>query len=129
MNSIFDEEGLFKGYPKEELKRVKKIVEEKGLDWLITAMIHGSIGYHSYLSAKHMIHNVLKGKYAGCERTSACFKGNPIKEILSDARCFEDIERRDPQRVKRILEFVKATSNLDWIQQTTLGLAYPTMGI
>jgi hypothetical protein len=36
----------------ELIPRVKEYVELKGLDWAIAALVHGSVGYHTYRSAK-----------------------------------------------------------------------------
>jgi hypothetical protein len=36
----------------ELVPRVKQYVELKGVDWAIAALVHGSVGYHTYGSAK-----------------------------------------------------------------------------
>jgi len=62
------------------IPRVREYVGLKGLDWCITAMVHGSIGYHSYDTAKHLIESVMDGRNWVCERTIACFRANAAKE-------------------------------------------------
>jgi len=113
----------------EEVEKVKAIVEKRGKDWLIAAMIHGSIGYHSVGSAENMIEAVLKGRYWGCERTSACFDGDPIREIMRDVADYEFLEQYAPETAKGVLAYVEKTRNLDHIAQQTLGLMYPTLGL
>ena len=110
-------------------REIKQIVEQKGLDWLVGAMIEGSIGYHSVISAENMIKRVLKGKYTCCERTLAIFDANPVKEIKYDIRIFKALEQQNPEKVKRIIRLVKHLRCLNHIQQTTFGLMYPTLNI
>lgn len=110
-------------------ERVQAIVEKHGKDWLIAAMIHGSIGYHSYESARIMVENALKGRYWGCERTSACFRGDPTAEITHDASYFEYLEEHSPETPKRVLALVEQLKKLSDIEQTTFGLMYPTLGL
>ena len=116
-------------YPESRVSKIKRLIETKGEEWLISAMVEGSVGYHSYNSAKRMIDRVLQGKFTLCERTSACFSGDASMEILHDAECFEWLEQYNKDKVERIVEFVKKTKNLDPIQQVTIGLMYPTVGI
>jgi hypothetical protein len=50
------------------------------VDWYIAAMVHGSIGYYSYDTAKHLIWSVLNGGNWLCEGTMACLRANAAKE-------------------------------------------------
>jgi len=116
-------------YAKDSVEAIRKIFKEKGEEWLIGALIDGSIGYYSVFSARRLIISVLAGRYVMYERTSANFDGDAAKEILRDAGVFARLEETNPEKVKRVLEFVKATEKLDPIQQMTVGLMYPTMNI
>ncbi len=129
LSEIFDRNGVFKGYPAERRDIIRKYVAERGLEWVIGAMVDGSIGYHSYWSAKHLIESVLANEYACSERTIAIFNGDPSKEILRDIRLFEDLERRNPEKVNRILKLVERMKSFDVIQEWTLSAAYPTLNI
>lgn len=113
----------------EEVAKVQAIVEKHGKEWLIAAMIHGSIGYHSVGSAETLINGVLKGRHWGCERTDACFKGDPIAEIEHDASYFEYLEENSSETPKRVLVLVEQLRKLSDVQQTTFGLMYPTLGL
>jgi hypothetical protein len=62
------------------IPRVREYVEFKGMDWCIAAMVHGSIGYYSYYTAKCLIGSVLNGGNWVCEETMACFRANAAKE-------------------------------------------------
>jgi hypothetical protein len=47
----------------ELVPRVKEYVELKGMDWAVAALVHGSVGYHTYdRSAKNLLESVLKGR-------------------------------------------------------------------
>jgi len=129
LSDIFDRKGLFKGYPVERRDVIRRYVRDKGLEWVIGALVDVSIGYHSYLSAKRLIDRVVANKFALCERTSAIFNGDASKEILWDIRHFETLEKLNPKKVKRILLLVNRMRNLSVIQQWTLSMAYPTMPI
>jgi len=129
LSDLFDRSGVFKGYPVERRDVIRKYVRDKGLEWVIGAVVDGSIGYHSYGSAKRLVEGVLANRYVGCERTSCIFNGDASKEILRDIRLFEDLERRKPEKVKRILELVKKMKSLNMIQSWTLSMAYPTLNI
>jgi len=104
----------------------RRAVEKHSKEWIIAAMIDGSIGYHSYESARIMVENALKGRFWGCERTSACFNSDPIAEILHDVRYLEAKQRYDPEAVLRLARYVVALKELDPIAQQTAGLMYPT---
>jgi hypothetical protein len=79
------------------IPRVREYVEFKGMDWCIAAMVHGSIEYYSYDTAKRLIGSVLNGGNWVCERTMDCFRANAAKETLNDSSYFEYVEKRDPE--------------------------------
>jgi hypothetical protein len=113
-----------------ERSELERIAREKGEDWAVAAMIHGSIGYHTPSSARVRIRNLLKGeRIYGCERTYACFKGDGLEEIAYDFRQFQYVEERDPEKVKRLIEVVRQVAKLDHMGQETFSLMYPTMGL
>jgi hypothetical protein len=106
------------------------ILEEKGMDWLIAAMIEGSIGYHSPKHAKILINRAIAGEVKDyCERCIACFNCDLLKMIERDVEIFERLEARDPQRSEGIVSFAKQIANLDEEGQSLVSLAYPTMGV
>src|SRR3990172_11026925 len=93
---------------------LNKILEEKGMDWLIAAMIEGSIGYHSPKHAKILIERAIAGEVTDyCERCVACFNCDLMKMIERDVDIFERLEARDPQRSERIVCFSKQIAKLD----------------
>lgn len=112
------------------LEELKALIKKRGMDWLIAAMVEGSIGYHSPKHAKRIIEEALEGKTEDyCERCMACYGGDLFNMIESDIRDMEYLEEKVPKRYARILETVKAISSLDAEGQQTAGLMYPTMGI
>ncbi len=106
------------------------ILQEKGMDWLVAALIEGSIGYHSPKHAKILINRAITGELKDyCERCVSCFNCDLMKMIERDVEIFERLEARDPQRSERIVSFAKQISNLDEEGQSLVSLAYPTMGV
>ncbi len=106
------------------------ILEEKGMEWLVAALIEGSIGYHSPKHAKILINRAIGGEVKDyCERCVACFNCDLMKMIERDVEIFERLEARDPQRSERIVCFSKQISNLNEEGQSLVSLAYPTMEV
>ena len=109
---------------------LSNILEEKGMDWLVAALIDGSIGYHSPKHAKILINRAIAGEAKDyCERCMACFNCDLMKMIERDVEIFERLEARDPQRSERIISVAKQIANLDEEGQSLVSLAYPTMGV
>ena len=109
---------------------LSNILEEKGMDWLVAALIEGSIGYHSPKHAKILIERAVAGEVKDyCERCVACFNCDLMKMIEHDLEIFERLEARDPQRSERIVSVAKQIANLDEEGQSLVSLAYPTMGV
>ena len=107
-----------------------RVIEKKGMDWLIAALIEGSIGYHSPKHAKILINRAIAGEVKDyCERCVACFNCDLMKMIERDVEIFEHLESRDPQRSKRFVNFAKQIASLDEEGQSLVSLAYPTMGV
>jgi hypothetical protein len=109
---------------------LRTILEEKGMDWLIAALIEGSIGYHSPKHAKILIERAVAGETKDyCERCMACFNCDLMKMIERDVEIFERLEARDTQRSERIVSVAKQIARLDEDGQSLVSLAYPTMGV
>jgi hypothetical protein len=112
-----------------------KIVHEKGREWAIVAMIDGSIGYHSVTSAANTIDQLLKGgRLWACERTFACYHGDPLAELESDFAYFERKESYATNVVKELVEYVRQAEpqlaklgpTQRWEVETTNSMLYPT---
>ncbi len=109
---------------------LKKVLDEKGMDWLIAAMVEGSIGYHSPPGARRLIEGALAGETKDyCERCLACFRGDLLLMIESDIEGMRYIEEKNPKKFKRVTDAVRQIASLDAQGQTVAGLMYPTMGI
>jgi hypothetical protein len=112
------------------VNKVASVLETKGEDWLVAAMVDGSIGYHSPQSARRLINQYLKDeRNSYCERCYACFGTDLEKMILHDIECFEYLETLDPGKVERIANLCQEIEKLESVEQTTIGLLYPTMNI
>ncbi len=113
-----------------DLEELKKIIEKRGIDWLVAAMVEGSIGYHSPKHARHIIEEALEGQTKDyCERCMACYGCDLFKMIESDVRDIEYLEEKVPKKYARVMEVVKAISGMDAEGQQCAGLMYPTMGL
>ena len=109
---------------------LKRVIETKGMDWIIAALVEGSIGYHSPKHAKMIIERAVAGEAKDyCERCVACFNCDLMKMIERDVEIFELLEARDPERSERIVSVAKQIANLDEEGQSLVSLAYPTMGV
>ena len=109
---------------------LQKLVDEKGMPWLVAAMVEGSIGYHTPRHAEVVIESALSGKTKDyCERCDACFRTDLFEMINYDVGLMLRLEDRDPEKVTRLIGTVKMISGMNSEAQTTISLAYPTMCI
>lgn len=120
----------------EEPKRIndaaelKKLVDEKGKEWLVAAMVEGSIGYHTPKHAEILIEKALRGETVDwCERCDACFKRDLFEMINYDIRHMLFLEDRNAAKASRLVETVKVISTMGSEAQLSVSLAYPTMSI
>ncbi len=98
------------------------------MEWVVAAMVEGSIGYHSPEGAQRLIQAYLEGRRVDyCERCVACFGCNLEKMVQSDISAFTRLEEILPAKAQRIIAFCKKVDELHWIQQTTIGLLYPSL--
>ena len=111
-------------------QEINRALEEKGEGWMIAAMIEGSIGYHTPQHARKLIEQFKRGdEESWCERCIALFKCDLIRMMYHDVILFRRLEKRDPEKVKRLFEFVKKVEELDPEDQMAVSLMYPTMSI
>lgn len=120
----------------EELKRIstpadlKKLVDEKGEEWVVAAMVEGSIGYHTPKHAGILIENALSGKTIDwCERCDACFGTDLFEMINYDIGLMLRLEDRVPEKAARLIETVRIIAGMNDEGQMSVSLAYPTMNI
>jgi hypothetical protein len=110
--------------------KLKKVLDEKGMDWLVAAMVEGSIGYHSPPGARRLIEGALAGETKDyCERCLACFKSDLLQMIESDIEGMRYTEEKNPKKFKLVMDTVRQIASLDAQGQTVAGLMFPTMGI
>lgn len=119
----------FKGYPLNRWLYVRTRVEKYGMLWAIAAVIDGSVGYYSFDSAERLIESVLENRFFLCERTSAIYGCDASLEAASDFYYMEQMMKENPERAKRLMEFVERLKGLDWGEALTVSMLYPTMGI
>jgi hypothetical protein len=92
---------------------LKKLVDEKGKEWLMAAMVEGSIGYHTPRHAEILIKKALRGETVDwCERCDACFKRDLFEMINYDIRTMLFLENRDAAKASRLVDTVKIISGM-----------------
>lgn len=110
------------------MNKIEKTLQEKGKEWVIAAMVDGSIGYHTPKHAERLINRYLSGERKDwCERCMACFNCDLEKMIISDIELFESIEQDDPDYAKTVIQKVQVIRSLDLDEQMSVSLLYPTV--
>lgn len=108
---------------------VERFVKEKGLDWLVAAMVEGSLGYHSPKHARVIIERALAGETKDyCERCMSSYGCDLFAMIEPDIRNMERLETRNPGRCGDIVRDVKRMAGMNAEEQQIAGLMYPTTG-
>jgi hypothetical protein len=106
---------------------IEYMLDTKGMDWVIAAMIEGSIGYHGAKSAENAINWLMGGHEEGfSERCMACFGCDGLAEIYSDVAQFYNKESVR-SRFNHMWVVIR-TKHWNFNDQTMLGFALPTMG-
>lgn len=109
------------------LDEILKTLEEMGEEWVVAAMIEGSIGYHSPAHARRLIENIKKGETEDyCERCATCFKRDLLAMMKHDIDGFRHVSQA---KVERLLIAVQQLDRLSPVQQMTFSLMYPTAGV
>lgn len=109
---------------------IVKTIEEKGEDWVVAALFDGSLGYHTPSHARRLIRRFMEGhRKDWCERCLSVFDSKLDVMMYADITGFERVERRDPEKVRKLIEFVREVEKLDQVDQIGIGLMYPSMGV
>jgi hypothetical protein len=107
---------------------VERLVKEKGLDWLIAAMVEGSLGYHSPKHARMVIERALAGETKDyCERCMSSYGTDLLAMIEIDVRNMERLEARNPGRCGDIVRDVGRMAGMSAEEQQIAGLMYPSV--
>jgi hypothetical protein len=106
---------------------ILKTLEEMGEDWVVAAMIEGSIGYHNPGHSRRLIKNIRKGETKDwCERCTACFKGDLLAMVKHDIDGFMHVS---PAKTDRLVKAVPQLETMNSAQQMAFSLMYPTAGV
>ncbi len=106
---------------------ILRTLEDEGEDWVVAAMIEGSIGYHSPGQARRLIKNMRDGETQDwCERCVACFKGDLLGMLKHDIDGFRRVSR---VKVTRLVKAVPQLGTMNSAQQMAFSLMYPTVGV
>ena len=120
-------EELRKSKQPKKVISIEQTLKEKGELWLISAMIEGSIGYHSAEHAKRLIQDYMNGERRdSCERCYCCYGSDLEAMIMRDVEYFLYLEKHNQEKVERIMEYTKQTIGLSNIEQMTASMLYPT---
>ena len=106
---------------------IEKVINEHGEDWMIAAMVEGSIGYHSITHAERIIERFKEGEDKDfCERCSACFNNDLLSMLTHDIMSFELLS---PERHSKLINITNQVKKLSVQEQTSFGLMYLTARI
>ena len=114
-----------------EVELFKYILKDKGIAWLIVAIVDGSHGYYSHKSAEIVVNAIVDGTIALSERCMACYQSDLMKMVFSDIRRMfrimeSDEDTRNKQKNLRQIEDVDKLLDLTIVEQMTLSALYPT---
>ena len=107
---------------------VDQALKDKGDDWVIAAMVDGSIGYYSPHVAMLQVRRYKEGETRSwCERGDALFKGDLLEEMSHDVRGLQCKEERNADGVKKFVEWVARAKDIDSFEfNSTVSMMYPT---
>jgi hypothetical protein len=109
---------------------VEKMITEKGEDWMMAALVYGSIGYYSPHSAKIHLDRLRKHELTSNERLDACFGGDSSRELEHDTRSFSSWEAMHPDKASALIDFVKKTKQVtDFAFNAGFSAAAPTSSL
>jgi hypothetical protein len=109
---------------------IEAVLRDKGENWLIAAMVDGSIGYHSPGDARRLIAQYKDGaRQCGLERCIACFGWDLEKMILWDIHRFTFLDKNAPELVKRRTAYIDAWAARPEDPFDMTGLMYPTQAL
>ena len=120
-------EELRKSKQPKKVISIEQTLKEKGELWLMSAMIEGSIGYHSAEHAKRLIQDYMNGERRdSCERCYCCYGSDLEAMIMQDVEHFLYLEKHNQEKVERTMKYAKQTMDLSGIDQMTASMVYPT---
>ena len=106
---------------------IQKALDERGDNYVIAAMIEGSIGYHTYNHAKRLVDEFKSGEeVCYCERASL-YDNDLLSMMDDDVRLMQRIEEYSPDKVKVLVQFAEKTSQMSNESQESISLLYPTL--
>ena len=107
---------------------IEQALREKGEDWVMAAMVDGSVGYHRPTSARRLIAEYIEGeRECWLERCLELYDADLERMVLSDIERFSFLEEHSPETVKARIAYITA-----WEKRDTgdfgdaTGLMYPT---
>lgn len=130
MNKQIPDSAQLSAEKEQQRQIILKTIEEKGEMWMVAAMVHGSIGYHTPKHAQKLIARLKEGNIRDfCERCDACFSTDLLAMLEYDIGVFERCGEFDPEKAKNLLNFAEKVSQLDSERQGSISLSFPTMGV
>jgi hypothetical protein len=115
-------------YGKADAESLCRAAMEKPMSWMVAALVEGSLGYHSPAGARRTVESYRAGERRNySERCLAMYGGDLEPMIIHDVALFKEIEKHDPERARRIIQFAERVQKLPEEEQIGVGLLYPTM--
>lgn len=109
---------------------LKALVQEKGEDWAVAAVVDGSIGYYDPRGARRVVKQFMAGE-TKCfsERCMCCYGSDLEKMMRFDLESFLYREKHSPENVAKVIAFVQQWAKLPEDPLSGIGLMYPTLGL
>lgn len=109
---------------------VNRYFEQYDEEWLISAIVDGSVGYYSPSEAKQLLGEWRNGRRrCYSERCMALYGEDLGRMLLSDFKKFEFLHkhRLTAPVIERVKAWMEIENNMDTVADMELSLMYPTL--
>ncbi|MDG6995602.1 MAG: hypothetical protein JRN52_06750 [Nitrososphaerota archaeon] len=92
---------------------INETLEQKGEDWVVAALVDGSIGYYTAQSARIVVEEFKRGETENySERCIALYKCNLLSEMVHDIKYFQRREESDQKGAQKLIKRVQESRTL-----------------
>lgn len=87
---------------------INETLEQKGEDWVVAALVDGSIGYYGAQSARIIVEEFKRGETENySERCIALYKCDLLKELVHDIKYFHRREESDQEGAQKLIKRIQ----------------------
>ena len=92
---------------------INETLEQKGEDWVVAALVDGSIGYYGAQSARIVVEEFKRGETENySERCIALYKCDLLSEMVHDIKYFQRREESDQKGAQKLIKRVQESRTL-----------------